>query len=90
MVPRMSTAPAARRPHEQRDHRALEGPIRQFLADRGMTVTQLAEAIGVNRSVVSAAINGTPMSHSLGKAIAAELGVRNAAVMEAIEEDGAA
>lgn len=66
-------------------YRALGGPIRQFLRERAMTISELAEAIDYDRSTVSTAINGTrPMSWDVGNAIAVALGVKHDAVMEPI------
>jgi gp16 family phage-associated protein len=71
-------------------YRPLEGPIRQFLRERGMTITQLADETNISRSTLSLVINQSrPMTWDVGHEIAVALGVRDDAVMEALTDPDA-
>lgn len=56
-------------------YRAHEGAIRQFLADRGMLIKDLADATGLSRKTLSIHINGEPMTWDVVVKIAVALDV---------------
>lgn len=69
-------------------YRALAGPIRHFLRERDMTIGQLADGVGYDRSTVSAQINGSrPMTWDLASRMALHLGIAPEAIVEPVHGD---
>lgn len=76
-----NTTPPARS-YERRDRRPYPGAIRQFLTERGMTQTDLADAIGYDRKTVAKALRGDLVTWAFANEVAHALNVR----MEAIAD----
>lgn len=64
-----------------------EGPIRQFMRDRGVDIGALADAVEVSRKTISLAVNGEPMTWAVLSRIALALDVNPDAIAEPIEQE---
>ena len=70
-------------------YQAHEAAIRQFLADRGLLIKDLADKTGLSRKTLSIHINGEPMTWAVLSAVATALDVMPDAIAHPIAADEA-